>query len=257
MPLGGEFADRDLGRVRVRATACAIRSGPSSAFLRSRARMYCSWRLTSARCSWATSSRCTSTALVSRAWLASRAASRVVCAVTSFCSTATCIVAEAFSREIALQVVDALDQVGEPVRLQDDRGDVRRRRLIRGDDLGDEHLAVARELDLQRAQSRVRAALSCERRLDSTPRSTLEARFQRAQAASAGRRCCPETPRSGACRRRLPSAARLPAPAMRRSGFPGRPTSSRSRPVTAASGDGGGEDGAREGAGAGGVGAGA
>ncbi len=57
-----------------------------------------------------------------------------------------------------LQVVDALDQVGEPVRLQDDRGDVRRRRLIGGDDLRDQHLAVARQLDLQRAQVGARRA---------------------------------------------------------------------------------------------------
>ena len=79
-----------------------------------------------------------------------------------------------------LQVVDALDQVGEPVRLQDDGGDVRRRRLVGGDDLGHQHLAVARELNLQRAQAGARRA---QLRAQARQHAALdaEARFQRAQ----------------------------------------------------------------------------
>ncbi len=41
------------------------------------------------------------------------------------------------------QVIDTLDQVGEAMGLEDHRRDVRRRRLVGGDHLGDEHLAVA------------------------------------------------------------------------------------------------------------------
>ena len=55
------------------------------------------------------------------------------------------------------QVVDALDQVGEAVGLEDHGRDVRRRRLVGGDQLGDQHLPVAPELDLQRGQVRAGA----------------------------------------------------------------------------------------------------
>ncbi len=51
------------------------------------------------------------------------------------------------------QVVDPLDQVGKAVGLEDHRRDVRRGRLIGGDHLGDKHLPVAPELDLERGQA--------------------------------------------------------------------------------------------------------
>ncbi len=86
--------------------------------MRSRARMNSSWRLTSARCSWATSSRCTCTARVSRACVLSSAARCLACAVTSFC---VCVDVgrrgSVLARDRA-QVVDTLDQVGEAVRLR-------------------------------------------------------------------------------------------------------------------------------------------
>ena len=82
-----------------------------------------------------------------------------------------------------LQVVEALDQVGEAVRLQDHRRDVRRRRLVGGDELGDEHLPVVHELDLKAAR-RVRATLSCERMLASRLRSAVRL------VSSADRRVC-------------------------------------------------------------------
>ncbi len=47
------------------------------------------------------------------------------------------------------QVVDPLEQIGEAVGLQDDGHDVRRGRLVGGDQLRHQHVPVAPELDLQ------------------------------------------------------------------------------------------------------------
>jgi len=62
-----------------------------------------------------------------------------------------------FARD-RLQILDPLDQIGEAVGLHDDRDDVRRGRLVRGDHLGHEHVPVAPELDLQRVQPSPRRA---------------------------------------------------------------------------------------------------
>ena len=79
------------------------------------------------------------------------------------------------------QVVEPLDQVGEAVGLEDDGRDVRRGRLVGGDQLGDQHLPVAPELDLQRGQVGAGAAQLGAQAGEQVALG-VEARFQRVQA---------------------------------------------------------------------------
>ena len=77
-----------------------------------------------------------------------------------------------------LEVVDTLDQIAEAVRLEDHSHDARRRVLVGGDHLGDKHLSVLGELDLQRCQVR---ACRGKLRLEPVEQSFLDAqsRFER------------------------------------------------------------------------------
>ena len=80
------------------------------------------------------------------------------------------------------EIVDALDQVGEAVGLEDDGRDVRWGRLVGGDQLRDQHLPVTTELDLKRGEAgaggaQFRAEVGEQVALD------IEARFQGVQAA--------------------------------------------------------------------------
>ena len=53
-----------------------------------------------------------------------------------------------------LEVIDTLDQIAEAVCLEDHRHDARRRILVGGDHLGDKHLSILGELNLERCQVR-------------------------------------------------------------------------------------------------------